>query len=76
MDVAAYLEGRLEFEQHRLVHEDVAGLDTETLYFILGEIDLLARFASAHFEQFVDDAVNVNVEFVGLHFLIICQYGN
>ena len=58
-----YFEGWLEFEENRLLHEDLLALDTEGLDLTLEKVDLFDYFGGADWEQFIDNVVDVDFEF-------------
>ena len=60
----AYLDGRLQLEQHWLVHEDLARLRAQAPDLSLTQVDLLARSRAAHLEQLLDDAVDLGARLV------------
>jgi len=57
----ANLDGGLEFEEHRLAHKNLAGLDAERLDLMFRQIHLLAWAASTDFEQAFNDAVHIQI---------------
>ena len=57
VDVAANLDGGLEFEEHGLGDEEVAGAKAEHFYFGFGEVDLLSWAGTADGKEFVDDDI-------------------
>jgi len=61
VDVPADLDGRFEFEQDGLCHEELPGLCAQSANLCFGELHLLSWFASSHFEQSLDDAIDIEV---------------
>ena len=61
MDITSYFYWRLKLQQHRLTYEDFSGSDTETSDLGLLQVNLLAGFASSHFQQLLDNLFNVNI---------------
>ena len=50
MDVAAYLERRLELEEDGLREEDLARLEAQPADLVLGQLHVLARSRSSHWK--------------------------
>ena len=58
------LDGGLEFEENRLRDEDLAGLGAEVTDLGLQKLDLLPGPAASHFQQSVDDGVQIDVALI------------
>lgn len=64
VDVPAHFDGHSHFHQHRLLHEDLfdGADDAEDLVFL--ELDELAGLLGAHFQQSVDDRIDVDFNLI------------
>ena len=59
----ANFKRRLQFQEDGLLHEDFFASHTQSLDLIFEEIDLLGDFGIFDWKQFIDDVVNVDVDF-------------
>ena len=57
MDVSAYFNGRLDFQQHRLLHQKLPGAVAEASHLRLEQLDP----SSAVSEQFIDQCIDVDL---------------
>ena len=68
--VTTDFERCFQFEEDGLLHEDLLALMAEALDFSLEEVDLFGDFGVAHAQQFLDDVVDVDLDFP-LHLIIL-----
>lgn len=61
MDITANLDGCFELQEDGLVDEDIPRLQAEILDLVLFEMDGLAGTRATHFEETVDDIVEIDL---------------
>ena len=58
---STYLDRGFQFQQYGLGDEDLAGLLAQVTYLCFKKLDLLPGSTSSHFEQPIDDGIQVHI---------------
>ena len=59
VDVTANFDGGLQLQKGGLAHEDLTALESEVLYVVLSQLDLLAGASTADFKELIDYCIYV-----------------